>query len=65
QKRRTLKTFTPLLKGHDTKECPITIASDDEADADGRSEAGVSLAAGPKPGMTRAELLEAVKSLGL
>ena len=34
QKRRTLKTFTPLCKGHDTKECPITIASDDEADAD-------------------------------
>ena len=25
QKRRTLKTFTPLCKGHDTKECPITI----------------------------------------
>ena len=65
QKRRTRKTFTPLRKGHDTKECPITIASDDEADADGRSEGGVSLAAGPKPGMTRAELLEAVKSLGL
>ena len=65
QKRRTRKTFTPLRKGHDTKECPITIASDDEADADGRSEGGVSLAAGPKPGMTRAELMEAVKSLGL
>ena len=65
QKRRTRKTFTPFRKGHDTKECPITIASDDEADADGRSEGGVSLAAGPKPGMTRAELLEAVKSLGL
>ena len=65
QKRRTRKTFTPLRKGHDTKECPITIASDDEADSDGRSEGGVSLAAGPKPGMTRAELLEAVKSLGL
>ena len=65
QKRRTRKTFTPLRKGHDTKECPITIASDDEAGADGRSEGGVSLAAGPKPGMTRAELMEAVKSLGL